>query len=54
MIVVLLRRRAQIHGYAIPIVQHIHTISPTVHAGFDTDLPTLRTSIGLSLPIHAS
>lgn len=48
-----LRRRFQIHGHAIPMVKTIHMMSPSVHAGFDTDLPTFRTSNGLS-PMRAS
>ncbi|MFI7126003.1 hypothetical protein ACIBQ1_09935 [Nonomuraea sp. NPDC050153] len=49
-----MRRRFHTHGHAIPHVQAIHMTSPNVHAGFDTDLPTFRTSNGLSRPMRAS
>ncbi|MFI7470506.1 hypothetical protein ACIBUQ_50175 [Nonomuraea sp. NPDC049377] len=44
--------RFHTHGQAMPPVNVTNRISPTVHAGFDTDRPTFRTSNGSFFPIH--
>lgn len=49
-----LRRRFHTHGHAIPIVNTNQQMSPNVHAGFDTALPTFRTSKGFSRPTSSS